>query len=226
MGSHASVLDRIRGGLMVSCQAYPGEPMNVPSIMAAVAASVVAGGAVGVRAEGLADLHAVRAAVDVPLVGLEKIGTDGVFITPTLASALAVAATGCEIVAIDGTVRPRPNGRDLAATVSGIRAEHPDLLIMGDCATVDDARAAVAAGVDLVGTTLAGYTEHRPPTDGPDLDVLAEICAAVDVPVVAEGRYETPEHVVAAFDRGAFSVCVGSAITHPQRITARFVASL
>lgn len=221
-----TVLDHIHHRVMVSCQAYEDEPLNQPAIMAAMARSVVRGGACAIRAEGLADLQAVREAIDVPLVGLEKIGTDGVFITPTLDSALRVAGTGCDVLALDGTRRPRPDGRDLASTVAGIRERHPTLLIMADCATRDDAVAAVDAGVDIVGSTLAGYTEDRAATAGPDLEVLAEMCASVGVPVVAEGRYHTPHDVTAAFAAGAHSVCVGSAITHPQRITERFVAAV
>ena len=220
------VLGRIHRRLIVSCQAYPGEPMNDPAIMAAMAESVVAGGASAVRAEGIADLRAVRQAVGAPVFGLEKIGTHGVFITPTVESALRVAETGCEVVAIDGTRRLRPDGNQLAATVDALRERHPRVLIMADCATVDDAKASVAVGVDLVGSTLAGYTDDHPATAGPDLDMLAQICVSVDVPVIAEGRYSAPEEVRAAFARGAFSVCVGSAITHPRRLTESFVASL
>lgn len=219
-------MDHIRGRLMVSCQAYPGEPLNEPAIMAAMAESVVAGGACAVRAEGVADLQAVRAVVDVPLVGLEKLGTSGVFITPTVESALRIAATGCDVVAVDGTRRPRPDGHDLTETVVALRQHHPDVLIMADCATAADAAASAAAGVDMVGSTLAGYTEDRPATTGPDLEVLSEICAVVDIPVIAEGRYHTTDDVGAAFERGAWSVCVGSAITHPRRLTERFVAAL
>lgn len=224
--SGGTVLDRIHGRLMVSCQAYPGEPMNTPGTIAALAQSVVLGGACAVRAQGIEELHAVRSVVDVPVIGLEKIGRERVFITPTVESALRVAATGCDVVAVDGTRRPRPDGQDLAATVTALRERHPQVLIMADCATVDDAREAVAAEVDIVGSTLAGYTDDHPATVGPDLDMLAQMCAAVALPVVAEGRYNTPDEVSAGFDRGAFSVCVGSAITHPQRITERFVAAL
>src|SRR5699024_4897555 len=111
-GHHGAVLARMRGQLMVSCQAYPGEPLNTPAAMAAMAQSVVMGGASAVRAQGVDAVRAVRAAVDVPVVGLEKIGTGGVFITPTVESALRVATTGCDVVAVDGTRRPRPDGRD------------------------------------------------------------------------------------------------------------------
>lgn len=221
-----SVVEHIRGGLVVSCQAYGDEPMNRPEVMAAVAQSAVRGGACAIRARGVADLEAVREAVDVPVIGLDKFGDHGVFITPTLENALMIAATGCEVVALDGTGRPRPDGLSLAETVAGLKQRFPTTLVMADCATTEEARAAVEAGADLVGTTLAGYTQDRAMTDGPDLAVLAEICASVGIPVIAEGRYATAEHVRQALGHGAHAVCVGSAITHPERITRALLAEL
>ena len=126
------VLNRIRGGLVVSCQAYPGEPMLDPRTMAQVAQAAVAGGAVAIRAKGLDDLRAMRPVLDVPLIGLVKVGAEGVYITPTLADARAVADTGCEIVALDGTRRPRPDGLSLAETVAGLKQSHPGVLVMAD----------------------------------------------------------------------------------------------
>lgn len=217
------ILARLRGGLMVSCQAYPGEPMRDPHTMAQVAQACVVGGAVGIRVQGPADIAATVAVVDVPVVGLWKVGTSGVFITPTLGDALAVAGAGAQIVAVDGTRRPRPDGLTLAEVVRALRQYVPEVLIMADCGSPDDAAAAEQAGVDLVGTTLAGYTGERPRTDGPDLEAVAETAQRVTCPVIAEGRYATPEQVAAALDAGAYAVCVGTAITHPTTITRRFV---
>ena len=213
-------------GLIVSCQAYPGEPLRRPEHMAAMAAAVVAGGAVGVRAQGLDDVRAVVAAVEVPVVGLVKVGNEGVFITPTLADAIAVASAGADVVAVDGTERARPDGLTLAAVVRGLR-EHTDALVMADCDTFGAGVAAAEAGVDFVGTTLAGYTPAREATVGPDLALVAELAAALgEVPVIAEGRFHTPAQVVAALDAGAFAVTVGTAITHPTTITSWFVDAL
>lgn len=219
-----AALDRLRAGLVVSCQAYPGEPMRRPEVMTAVAQAAVIGGAAGIRAQGLADLAAIHAAVDVPLIGLVKVGDTGVFITPTVADAVAVARTGAEIIALDGTRRSRPDGRPLRDSVDAIHAA--GALVMADCGCLDDALAAVAAGADCVGTTLAGYTGERPKTEGPDLELLAALVAAVEVPVLAEGRVRTPADARACLDTGAFAVVVGTAITHPSSITANFVAAL
>ncbi|MFD4261562.1 N-acetylmannosamine-6-phosphate 2-epimerase [Streptomyces sp. NPDC058534] len=219
------VLDTMRGRLTVSCQAYPGEPLRDPRTTAQMAQAVVDGGAAAIRAQGIEDVKAVVAAVDVPVVGLWKDGTSGVFITPTLEHALAVARAGAHVVALDGTRRPRPDGRTLAQTVALLRAE-TDVLVMADCGSVDDARAAEDAGVDLLGTTLAGYTGERPKTDGPDLELLDALLERSSLPVVVEGRVHTPSQAAAAIERGAFSVCVGTAITHPTTITNWFAGAL
>lgn len=219
-------LESLRSQLIVSCQAYPGEPMRDPRTIAQLAASAVIGGAAAVRVQGLADIQYTRAAVEVPVIGLWKDGHDGVFITPTLRHALAVASAGAHIVAIDGTRRPRPDGLSLAETVAGIRAGS-QALVMADCGSFDDAAAAVEAGADLVGTTLAGYTGERSKTHGPDLELLEQIAAAgLGRPLVAEGRIHTPGQARQALDAGAFAVVVGTAITHPATITGWFTAAL
>ena len=219
-------LDALHSQLIVSCQAYPGEPMRDPRTTGQVAASAVIGGAAAVRVQGLADVQFTRSAVEVPVIGLWKDGHDGVFITPTLRHALAVANAGAHIVAIDGTRRQRPDSLTLKQTVSGIRAES-HALVMADCGSFADAVAAVEAGADLIGTTLAGYTDERPKTAGPDLGLLAEIAGAgLGKPVVAEGRIHTPAQARQALDAGAFAVVVGTAITHPASITGWFKDAL
>lgn len=124
MTSHArSALERLKGRIVVSCQAYPGEPLRFPEAMAAMAASAVIGGAGGVRAQGLEDLRLIRSTVDVPLIGLVKRGSEGVFITPTVADTVEVARAGSDIVAIDATDWPRPDGSSLVDSVRAIHAE-------------------------------------------------------------------------------------------------------
>lgn len=226
MPSHPELLELLRGRLVVSAQAYPGEPMRHPQTMAQVAASAVAGGAAAVRVQGLADIQFTRSAVEVPVIGLWKDGHDGVFITPTAHHAVAVAQAGAHIVALDGTRRPRPDGLTLAETIARVK-DHSGALVMADCGSLGDAEAAAEAGTDLIGTTLAGYTGERPKTEGPDLDLLGAIAGAgLGLPLVAEGRIHTPEQARAALDAGAFAVVVGTAITHPASITGWFDAAL
>ncbi|GAA2828694.1 N-acetylmannosamine-6-phosphate 2-epimerase [Kribbella solani] len=217
-------LASIEGQLVVSCQAYPGEPMRSPVIMAAVAQAVVEGGARGVRAQGIEDLKAIRPLVDVCLIGLVKRGSDGVFITPTVADAVDCATAGADIVALDGTRRDRPDGQPLAASIEAVHAAGS--LVMADCGSLDDALYSIAAGADCVGTTLAGYTGERPVSRGPDLELLAELVANVAVPVIAEGRIRNPDDALACRDAGAYAVVVGTAITHPTRITRTFADPL
>ena len=209
--------------LIVSCQAYPGEAMRDPRTMAQVAASVQRGGASAVRAQGLEDIRAVKAAVDVPVIGIWKDGAEGVFITPTLEHCRAVSEAGADILALDGTQRPRPDGLDLAETVAGVR-EFFDGPLMADCDSVESALAAAELGIEIIGTTLAGYTGARERTDGPDLPLLAELAGALpDTSVlVAEGRVHSPAQAAAAREAGAFAVVVGTAITHPTTITTWF----
>lgn len=220
------LLAGLKGELVVSCQAYPGEPLNDPAVLALMCQSAVQGGAAGVRVQGLESIRLARAAVDVPVIGLVKDGAGGVFITPTLEHALAAARAGADIVALDGTRRPRPDGLTLRRTIAALHESSP-ALVMADCGSLEDVLYAVEAGADLVGTTLAGYTADRPKTPGPDLELLADISRLdLPVPLIAEGRIHTPEQARAALDRGAFAVVVGTAITHPTTITGWFAAAV
>ena len=221
------LVSALEGTLIVSCQAYPGEPMRDPRTMAQVAAAVRAGGARAVRAQGLEDIRQVRAAVDVPVIGIWKDGEEGVFITPTLEHCLAVIDAGADILALDGTTRPRPDGRTLAETVSAVR-ERFDGPLMADCDSLESALAAAELGIEIIGTTLAGYTAARPRTDGPDLALLRELARQLPPTsvLVAEGRVHTPLQAADARAAGAFAVVVGTAITHPTSITGWFRAAV
>ena len=219
------ILNRLKGGLIVSCQAATGEPLDSPVVLAAMAKAAVLGGATGIRAEGPTTLTAIRTAVSVPLIGLykRKYPDSDIHITPTLADALAVARTGVEIVALDATSRPRPNGETLAAVVAELRSQ-TNCLLMADISTADEARVAAALGFDLVSTTMSGYTATTAGLfrdDEPDF-ALISACSG-NVPVVAEGRISTPEQAAEALRHGAFAVVVGTAITRPTVITQRFV---
>ncbi|WP_338692926.1 N-acetylmannosamine-6-phosphate 2-epimerase [Streptomyces sp. Q6] len=219
-----SRLALLKGGLIVSCQALPGEALHGPDIMARLARAAVEGGAVGVRVNTPADVAAVRAAVDVPVIGLWKDGDSGVYITPTLEHARRVAASGADIVALDATDRPRSDGRTLAGTIRTLRAE--GVMVLADVATLDQGLAAQQAGADAVATTLSGYTGDAPAGPGPDFGLLSALVAALTVPVVAEGRISTPKQAAHALALGAHTVVVGGAITRPASITSRFVAAL
>ena len=221
-----ALLQRLQGQLIVSVQAYPGEALRDPQTIARMAQACVAGGAAGLRIQGIADIQMVRSYCQVPVIGLWKDGDSGVVITPTLEHALAVARAGAHIVALDGTRRPRPDGLTLADTIAQLKAQCR-VLVMADCGSLPDAEAAVAAGADCVGTTLAGYTGERAKTSAPDLELVAHMrAAALGVPLVAEGRIYTPAQAQAALAAGADMVVVGTAITHPTTITQWFAQAL
>ena len=223
----ADLLTTIGGRLVVSCQAGPGHPLRDTATLRRMAQAAVLGGAAAVRCGGVGgvpDVAAITAAVDVPVIGLTKRGSAGVFITPTVADARAVLRAGAAVVAIDGTPRPRPDGATLRETIEAVHATGG--LVMADVSTRAEGVAAAEAGADLVATTLAGYTPYSTAADGPDLMLVRELAADLPgVPVVAEGRYHRPEHVRAALDAGAASVVVGTAITDPAWITRSFLPS-
>ncbi|MDO5495064.1 MAG: N-acetylmannosamine-6-phosphate 2-epimerase [bacterium] len=215
------IIESLRGRLIVSAQAYPGEPMRNPETMAQIADAAVRGGAAAIRCQGLADIAAIATRVQVPVIGLWKEGDEGVYITPTVRHARACAAAGAHIVALDATRRPRPDGLTLAQTVEALKGE--GILLMADCGSIEDARAAHEAGFDILSTTLAGYTGEREKTAGPDLELLEQMVAEFpEVPVICEGRLHTPAQAKAAMDAGAWAVVVGTAITHPTTITGWF----
>jgi len=219
------IISTLAGRLIVSCQAYPGEPLSNPQIMRRMAEAAVLGGAAGIRAQGLEDVQLIHETVTVPQIGLWKVGSDGVFITPTLRHALAVAAAGAEIVAIDGTRRPRPDGLTLEQTITELH-KRTAALIMADVDDLENGIASEAAGADLVSTTLAGYTESRPRTAGPDLALVSDLAGRVRIPVLAEGRVRTTGQALACLEAGAHAVVVGTAITHPTSITRWFADAL
>lgn len=216
-----SIIESLKGTLVVSCQAYPGEPLRHPETMAQMALAAERGGASAIRCQGLADISAIKGQVEVPVIGLWKEGHDGVFITPTLRHARACIMAGADIVAIDATSRPRPDGLTFAETVAALKDD--DALVMADCGSFADAQQAADAGCDILSTTLSGYTGERPKTEGPDFELLSEMIAAYPaVPVICEGRIHTPEHVRQVMDAGAWAAVVGTAITHPTTITTWF----
>jgi N-acylglucosamine-6-phosphate 2-epimerase len=218
-------IEQVRGGLVVSCQALPGEPLHGADIMARMALAAWKGGAVGIRANGADDIRAIRQTVPLPIIGIIKDGDSGVYITPTFRHAQAVVEAGADVVALDATARPRPDGSQTAELIERIHTEcgRP---VMADVSTLEEALAAEQAGADFVAPTLAGYTPYSRQMAGPDFELLRAMASALKTPVLAEGRIATPEDARMAIVCGALAVVVGSAITRPQEITAHFAESL
>jgi N-acylglucosamine-6-phosphate 2-epimerase len=227
-------IKRMGGTLLVSCQAAEGEPLCDPSHIKALALSAIMGGAGGLRLEGKDNIAAVRSATKLPIVGLAKSSSvpesariKSVYITATFAEAEAIAKAGSDIIAIDATGRPRPDGLTLPDLIAKIHKELGKP-VMADISTLLEGQNAVAAGADLVSTTLYGYTEEtKLPGDAPPAaELLRALVKSIAVPVILEGRVWQPEEVRRAFVDGAYAVVVGSAITRPQLITERFVRAI
>ena len=223
MSSAQTVLDQLRGQLVVSCQAAPGSPLEPTQHIVALAQAAVLGGARAVRIEGLANVRAVRAAVTVPVIGIVKAQHPGfeAFITTTLDEVEQLAGAGADIIAFDATDRPRPVPVDALAK-SILRHGR---VAMADISTLAEARHAIAAGAHLAGTTLAGYTSYSAKLAGPDFPLMMALAAA-ELPFVAEGRIWTPDEAARAMALGAAFVVVGSAITRPDDITRRYAAAV
>jgi N-acetylmannosamine-6-phosphate 2-epimerase/N-acetylmannosamine kinase len=215
-------LKRFASSLVVSCQPVPEGPLDHPDQVVGFALAALASGGRGLRIEGIANLKAVRAATDAPIIGLIKrdLDTSPIRITPFLEDVAALAEAGADIIAFDATDRVRP-----VAVADLCKAVHAHgKLAMADISTIEEARAAVALGVDVVGTTMSGYTGGPEPSD-PDFPLLA---AAVRLgrPVIAEGRIRVPEQAAEAIRLGAHGVVVGSAITRPEHITHWFADAI
>lgn len=215
------VLERLRGGLIASCQPVDGGPMDTPAIVAAMARAAVAGGAVGLRIEGAENLRAVRPVVNVPIIGIVKsnLPDTPVRITVRVADALALADAGADIIAYDATSRPRPSAReDILAAILGAGR-----LAMADSSSIEDGRSALAAGAAILGTTLSGYTAATEGLhDGPDLALIRAFLDLGAGFVMAEGRINTPELAAQAIEAGASAVTVGSALTRLEHVTSWF----
>ncbi len=222
-----NLLDRIKGGLIVSCQALVDSPLYGPAHMAAMAECAQLGGAVGIRANGVADIRAIKERVTLPIVGILKRRDLGpvVWITPDFESAEAIARAGAEIIAMDATNRPRPIRTTFAEVCKAVKDSFP-VMIMADISTLNEGVAAVEAGADIVATTLSGYTDYSPQMEDPDLPLVEALTKRIGVPVIAEGRYGTPAQARRAIDCGAHCVVVGQAITSPTKITERFVSGM
>jgi N-acetylmannosamine-6-phosphate 2-epimerase/N-acetylmannosamine kinase len=218
----ASFLHKLSRALIVSCQPVVGGPLDTSDIVARLALAALAGGARGLRIEGVTNVKAVRAVADVPIIGLIKrdLTDSSVRITPLLEDVAQLAEAGADIIAFDATERERPVS---AEQLCGA-AHRAGRLAMADISDAVEARAAVKFGTDIIGTTLSGYTGDVTPEE-PDLDLVRSI-VGLGKPVIAEGRIRTPEHAVQALQAGAFAVVVGSAITRPEHITEWFVTAM
>ena len=226
--TNKEILDKIKGGLIVSCQALASEPLYDSYIMSKMALAAKLGGAVGIRANTVVDIKAIKEKVDLPLIGIIKQEYDDsdVYITPTMKEVDALVETGCEIIAIDATNRLRPNGATLEAFFTKVRAKYPNQLFMADTSCFDEGKKAEELGFNLIGTTMAGYTPYTKGTPLPDFNLMQRYVSELHTPVIAEGGIWVPEQLKKAIDIGVHSAVVGTAITRPRDITKHFAEVL
>lgn len=219
----ATITDALRGGLIVSCQPVPDGPFDDPDSVVRFALAARNAGARALRIEGVSNVAAVAAACALPIIGLVKrdLTDTPVRITPWIEDVKALAEAGATIIAFDATDRKRPvSVKDLIAAV---HAEGRPA--MADIATLAEARSAAGLGVDIIGTTMSGYTGMKPPPRTPDVNLVTQ-ARDLGKPVFAEGRYNEPGLAAAAIRAGATAVVVGSAITRPEHITRWFVDAM
>ncbi|MBS1812701.1 MAG: N-acetylmannosamine-6-phosphate 2-epimerase [Acidobacteria bacterium] len=220
-------IEQLRGGLIVSCQAPTGAPLDDPFIISAMALTAEQQGAVGVRLNGPSHIAASRARIAIPILGIQKVVTPSseVYITPTFDVAERVAKSGADIIAVDATRRPRPNDEKVERLIRQIR-EELQKPVMADIATVDEALFAADCGADIIATTLCGYTQETRAVPLPAFDLIEILTARLSLPVICEGGVASPADVQRVFQCGAFAVVVGTAITGITQLVKNFVAAL
>ena len=226
--NNKEILDQIKGGLIVSCQALPTEPLYDSYIMSMMAYAASVGGAVGIRANTIVDIKAIKEKVNLPVIGIIKAEYDDsdVYITPTEKEVDLLVEAGCEIIATDATKRHRPNGKTFEEFFTPIRKKYPSQLFMADTSCFEEGKLAEELGFDLIGTTMSGYTPYTKGRKLPDIELIQKYVTELHTPVIAEGGIWCPDDLTAAYDAGAFSAVVGTAITRPRDITRRFVNAL
>ncbi|PBF86288.1 N-acetylmannosamine-6-phosphate 2-epimerase [Clostridioides difficile] len=220
------MLDKVKGRLIVSCQALEDEPLHSPFIMGRMAKAAMEGGAVGIRAQGVEDIIEIKKVTGLPVIGIIKRNYEDsdIYITPTKKEVDELLTTGCEMIALDATNRVRPNNEDLKELIKYIKEN--GVLVMADISNYDEAIKAQEYGVDCVSTTLSGYTPYTKTLEGPDFVLMERLVKDLEIPVIAEGKVNTPQDLKKVFELGVHSSVVGSAITRPQLITEKFVKEI
>ncbi|MGC9502824.1 N-acetylmannosamine-6-phosphate 2-epimerase [Baaleninema sp.] len=222
------MLDSQLRGLIVSCQAPADSPLHDAEVIAAMAQASVLRGAVAVRIDSPDHIRAVRDRLpETPIIGLWKqiLPDSEVYITPQFHHARAVAEAGADIIALDATLRPRPQGERFADIAQRVR-EELGKSVMADIDSIDAAFVAANAGVDLIGTTLYGYTPETQHLTPPGFELLGEMRKRLDGFLVCEGGIASPEMAREAIELGADAVVVGTAITGIDILVDRYRTSV
>lgn len=225
------ILNTIKNNIIISVQAMPNEPLYEEVCINALIKSVLMGGAKGLRVAGERDTKNAKSLTNLPVIAITKPSKipanykELVYITPTINDAQKVINAGADIVAFDATARNRETNHNLYQLIQFIKSKSK--LAMADISTFEEGIMNAYLGADILSTTLSGYTTHSETTSTePDFELVKKLTKATTLPVILEGRIWTTEHIQKAFEAGAFSVVIGSAVTRPQLITKRFVKAL
>ena len=220
----------LRGELIVSCQALPGEPLyrEEGGVMCLMAQAAKNAGVKAIRAQGIVDIKQIKEQTNLPVIGIIKKSYPGyaTYITATMDEVDKLVEVGSDIIALDCTNRERGDGKTPSEFVKEIKEKYPNIVLMADISNLEEAIEAEKAGVDFVGTTMNGYTPYTTVSKKFDPSLVKEIVKTVKIPVIAEGKIHEPKEAKAALEAGAHCMVVGGAITRPQEITSRFLAEL
>lgn len=224
------ILDAIHGKMIVSCQAIPGEPlyMEDDSVMYLMARAAKRAGTPAIRTSSIRDVAAVKKETGLPVIGLVKINYPGYdsYITPTMKEVDDLVAVGSDVVALDCTLRKRGDGTTINEFIAQIKEKYPDIILMADISNYEEGINAWKCGVDIVGTTMSGYTDYTSKKDEPDYELMRRLSADLDIPVIGEGKIHYPEQAVKALQTGVWAIVVGGAITRPMEIAQRFIKAI
>jgi len=224
------VLELVKGSIIVSCQALPSEPLYCEemSLMPYMAKAAQMAGSKCIRTSSIRDVVEIKKATGLPVIGLVKRVVEGYasYITPTMQEVDELVAAESDIIALDCTMRERGDGTTINEFIAQIKEKYPDIVLMADISTFEEGVNAEKCGVDLVGTTLSGYTDYSPKVDGPDYDLVEKLVKTLKIPVIAEGKVHYPDQAKKMLELGAHAVVVGGAITRPLEIAQRFYKAI